>query len=201
MHSLTQDDVMYSHKDNNDSILQLPKLSRGVKNNKHKTYQKNERSIQRTLHKAIETRTISVRVKDVCEAAQISSPTFYLHYRSIDAALFEYENKLERKYLEVLPKDLNRELRFTLLLNSMRKYHRYFAACIEGRNFYLMVKLVQLTRPNLAQTKINQKAYIIYMATIIGILVCFGRLEKFDDKIILEYAKRLASLRIMDYGL
>ena len=124
-----------------------------------------------------------------------------MHYRSIDAALFEYENKLERKYLEVLPKDLNRELRFTLLLNSMRKYHRYFAACIEGRNFYLMVKLVQLTRPNLAQTKINQKAYIIYMATIIGILVCFGRLEKFDDKIILEYAKRLASLRIMDYGL
>ncbi len=76
MHSLTQDDVMYSHKDNNDSILQLPKLSRGVKNNKHKTYQKMNVRFNEHCIKAIETRTISVRVKDVCEAAQISSPTF-----------------------------------------------------------------------------------------------------------------------------
>lgn len=195
-----RDDVTYLRK-SNDDIPQLPKLSRGVKNNKHKTYQKNERSIQQTLHKAIKTRTISVRVKDVCKAAQISSPTFYSHYRSIDVALSEYENKLKQKYLEVLPKDLNKELRFTLLLNFMWKYHRYFAACFEGYNFYLIVKLVQLTRPNLAQTKINQKAYTIYVATIVGILVCFGRFEKFNEKAVSEYAKKLANLRIMDYGL
>ena len=177
------------------------KLSKGVKNDKHKTFEKNERLIEQSLHKAIETRTISVRAKDICETANISSPTFYLHYRNVDAALFGYENKLEQKFQEMLPNDLNKEIRFTILLKFIGQYNRYFAACFTSQNFYLVMKLIQLTRPNLAQTKINQKAYIVYANTVVGVLICFGKFEKFSSKAVPLYAKKLANLRIMDYGL
>ena len=86
----------------NLNLSTLP-ISAAARRRLDKRYAKNEHSIHSALHSALARRRLNLRVRDLCQSANISSPTFYLHCRNPDDALHIYERHLLSEFRRRLP--------------------------------------------------------------------------------------------------
>ena len=89
----------------NLNLSTLP-ISAAARRRLDKRYAKNEHSIHSALHSALARRRLNLRVRDLCQSANISSPTFYLHCRNPDDALHIYERHLLSEFRRHLPAHL-----------------------------------------------------------------------------------------------
>ena len=96
----------------NLNLSTLP-ISAAARRRLDKRYAKNEHSIHSALHSALAHRRLNLRVRDLCQSANISSPTFYLHCRNPDDALRVYERHLLSEFRRRLPARLKSIIRST----------------------------------------------------------------------------------------
>ena len=183
-------------KNKNSTTTTNPKL-------RDKRYLRNEHSLHRAINSvALDKRRVGVKTKEVCNAANFSSPTLYAHCHSIDEALSNYESQIITDFTELLRKDhLNHEVIFIILLNFIRQYRTYFAATLKNHNSWLLAQLIANLRPHLVSKNINDKCYDLYTGSITTLIFCWYKHEKFNTDKIPLYTKKLLQIRIINIGI
>lgn len=158
-----------------------------------------EELIRRGLDHALAGRRIGLRASELCQDTNIARSTFHAHYRTCDEALVLYELELEEEFVRSLPQNVRRDVAFALLLGFVSKYQHYFASAFQGRNMYLLARLVKHTCAPAAS--LNRRAYILYVCSVGAMIWCWGKCDKFSVGKMEVYQKKLLLLRVMDYGL
>lgn len=166
-------------------------------------YHRNEKSIHRSLEKALSHRRINLRACEISEQANITSSTLYLHCRSSDDALRTYERNLIADFHQSIQQTPNppREVIFIVLLNFIQRHHSYFSATLVQDNCWMVARLLQDVRSNLVSTRINDKCFDTYAGHLTTIIFCWGKHEHFASARIPFYTKKLLQTRIIDLGL
>ncbi len=203
----------------NLNLSTLP-ISAAARRRLDKRYAKNEQSIHSALHSALAHRRLNLRVRDLCQSANISSPTFYLHCRNPDDALRVYERHLLSEFRRRLPAHLkslirpkaapttpphlyhhDREALFSYLLNFIYTHRDYFAATIIHGNVWVLIRIFEALRPALAPPRLNPKTYDHYMSALIGAIFCWGKYDHFHRRSLPHYSAKMSQIRLFDFGL
>ena len=205
----------------NLNLSTLP-ISAAARRRLDKRYAKNEHSIHSALHSALAHRRLNLRVRDLCQSANISSPTFYLHCRNPDDALRVYERHLLSEFRRHLPTRLksatrpkttpsttapphlnhhDREALFSYLLNFIYAHRDYFAATIIHGNVWVLIRIFEALRPALAPPRLNPKTYDHYMSALIGAIFCWGKYDHFHRRSLPHYSAKMSQIRLFDFGL
>ena len=205
----------------NLNLSTLP-ISAAARRRLDKRYAKNEHSIHSALHSALAHRRLNLRVRDLCQSANISSPTFYLHCRNPDDALRVYERHLLSEFRRHLPTRLkstirpkttpsttapphlnhhDREALFSYLLNFIYTHRDYFAATIIHGNVWVLIRIFEALRPALAPPRLNPKTYDHYMSALIGAIFCWGKYDHFHRRSLPHYSTKMSQIRLFDFGL
>ena len=205
----------------NLNLSTLP-ISAAARRRLDKRYAKNEHSIHSALHSALAHRRLNLRVRDLCQSANISSPTFYLHCRNPDDALRVYERHLLSEFRRHLPTRLksairpkttpsttapphlnhhDREALFSYLLNFIYTHRDYFAATIIHGNVWVLIRIFEALRPALAPPRLNPKTYDHYMSALIGAIFCWGKYDHFHRRSLPHYSTKMSQIRLLDFGL
>lgn len=165
-------------------------------------YQRSEKAIQRVLRHALSERRINLRVQDLCHEANISSPTLYLHYRSLQEALSAYENYIIRSFGALLPKTkMSREAIFIFLLHFIRRHYHYFCATLIQHNSWVLAQILHQLRPFLVRPTTSDKCYDLYVGNLMTLIFCWGKHERFATTKIPIYVRKLYQVRVMDLGI
>lgn len=204
----------------NLNLSTLP-ISAAARRRLDKRYARNEHSIHSALHSALAHRRLNLRVRDLCQSANISSPTFYLHCRNPDDALRVYERHLLSEFRRHLPARLksaihpkttpsttpphlnhhDREALFSYLLNFIYAHRDYFAATIIHGNVWVLIRIFEALRPALAPPRLSPKAYDHYMSALIGAIFCWGKYDHFHRRSLPHYSAKMSQIRLFDFGL
>ena len=209
----------------NLNLSTLP-ISAAARRRLDKRYAKNEHSIHSALHSALAHRRLNLRVRDLCQSANISSPTFYLHCHNPDDALRVYERHLLSEFRRRLPTRLksaihpkatpittqrtatpphlnhhDREALFSYLLNFIYAHRDYFAATIIHGNVWVLIRIFEALRPALAPPRLNPKTYDHYMSALIGAIFCWGKYDHFHRRSLPHYSAKMSQIRLFDFGL
>lgn len=213
----------------NLNLSTLP-ISAAARRRLDKRYAKNEHSIHSALHSALAHRRLNLRVRDLCQSANISSPTFYLHCRNPDDALHIYERHLLSDFRRHLPAHFkpiirpvfttrkeatptttqtarshlnhhDREALFSYLLNFIYTHRDYFAATIIHGNVWVLIRIFEALRPALAPPRLNPKTYDHYMSALIGAIFCWGKYDHFHRRSLPHYSTKMSQIRLFDFGL
>lgn len=213
----------------NLNLSTLP-ISAAARRRLDKRYAKNEHSIHSALHSALAHRRLNLRVRDLCQSANISSPTFYLHCRNPDDALRVYERHLLSEFRRRLPAHFkaiirpasathkkttptitpaaqphlnhhDREALFSYLLNFIYAHRDYFAATIIHGNVWVLIRIFEALRPALAPPRLNPKTYDHYMSALIGAIFCWGKYDHFHRRSLPHYSTKMSQIRLLDFGL
>lgn len=213
----------------NLNLSTLP-ISAAARRRLDKRYAKNEHSIHSALHSALAHRRLNLRVRDLCQSANISSPTFYLHCRNPDDALRIYERHLLSEFRRRLPAHFksiirpasathkettptttpaaqphlnhhDREALFSYLLNFIYAHRDYFAATIIHGNVWVLIRIFEALRPALAPPRLNPKTYDHYMSALIGAIFCWGKYDHFHRRSLPHYSTKMSQIRLLDFGL
>lgn len=213
----------------NLNLSTLP-ISAAARRRLDKRYAKNEHSIHSALHSALAHRRLNLRVRDLCQSANISSPTFYLHCRNPDDALRVYERHLLSEFRRRLPAHFkaiirpasathkeatptttptaqphlnhhDREALFSYLLNFIYTHRDYFAATIIHGNVWVLIRIFEALRPALAPPRLNPKTYDHYMSALIGAIFCWGKYDHFHRRSLPHYSTKMSQIRLLDFGL
>ena len=204
----------------NLNLSTLP-ISAAARRRLDKRYAKNEQSIHSALHSALAHRRLNLRVRDLCQSANISSPTFYLHCRNPDDALRVYERHLLSEFRRHLPTRLksaihpkttpstipphlnhhDREALFSYLLNFIYAHRDYFAATIIHGNVWVLIRIFEALRPALAPPRLSPKTYDHYMSALIGAIFCWGKYDHFHRRSLPHYSAKMSQIRLFDFGL
>lgn len=203
----------------NLNLSTLP-ISAAARRRLDKRYARNEHSIHSALHSALAHRRLNLRVRDLCQSANISSPTFYLHCRNPDDALRVYERHLLSEFRRHLPTRLksairpkttpttpphlnhhDREALFSYLLNFIYTHRDYFAATIIHGNVWVLIRIFEALRPALAPPRLSPKAYDHYMSALIGAIFCWGKYDHFHRRSLPHYSAKMSQIRLFDFGL
>lgn len=171
---------------------------RGDVDRSDERFLRQEMLIRRGLERALAGRRIGLKTSELCRDAQIAHSTFYAHYRTCDEALVWYELALEEEFVKLLPQNRRRDLVFTLLLSFVLKYRHYFASAFQGRNMYLLARLVKHA---CVPTGLSRRAYVLYVWSVGAMIWCWGKCDKFSEGKMEVYRNKLLLLRVMDYGL
>lgn len=177
------------------------KLSQGPRDplHRHRTYRKNDRSIWNVIDRMIAERTMGMRVWHVCFLALISSPTFYLHFRSLDDARKKYELHVQEDFHQGISRTLSRETAFGLFLVYMKKNQSYFKAAFKGEDTLVLHQLFHYYRPIFGHGNIDDRAYIVYVNSLIGILFCWYKYDHMSTESQDFYVRKLVRQRIMHF--
>ena len=205
----------------NLNLSTLP-ISAAARRRLDKRYAKNEHSIHSALHSALAHRRLNLRVRDLCQSANISSPTFYLHCRNPDDALRVYERHLLSEFRRHLPTRLksatrpkttpsttapphlnhhDREALFSYLLKFIYTHRDYFAATIIHGNVWVLIRIFEALRPALAPPRLSPKTYDHYMSALIGAIFCWGKYDHFHRRSLPHYSAKMSQIRLFDFGL
>lgn len=144
--------------------------SRGPINSNHKKFVDNDKSIITVLCGILKTRRINVRAAEVYKQAKLSSPTFYLHYRSADDVRQQYEQRLRAELAYRVPKNASPRVFFTLLINLIIKHQQYFIAVSESCNNYLLTVIIKSYRKILVSSEIDERSFLFYLHHLQAIL-------------------------------
>lgn len=173
------------------------RLREGAKNTAHKTYLYNEKRINKALCKGIAQRRSDINAKEIYTEAGITSPTFYLHHRSVQEAMRSYEANLERELYERMPSNPKRDVVYTALTSHIAKNRKYFMATAEGRDHYLLDKMIRFYRVNLVGDKIDDRVFRYYVATVIVAINCWLELDGVTEETTKACCERLIKIRPM----
>lgn len=134
---------------------------------------RNEEAVYRALNEFISTRRIDVRPNEICNAANVSRPTFYSYYSSCSDALKKYEAKLQSEFTSFIADHIKTESAFTLLLIFIYRRQNYFNACFSSQNVCLLTRFIRQT---IAVTDVIHRdriAHFTNVAAIEGIIYCW----------------------------
>ena len=160
-------------------------------------YQRNEKRIHQALMELFAERHVNLKTVEVCKLAQISSPTFYLHYRNCREALYSYEQKLESEFVAILPDSPKRFAAFVALLSFVERNQSYFAVSFQKRDLYLLTKILLRLKPILSSESVPDHFYMMYAANIGAYMMFWGQREKFAKVLIHDHAEKLTRIRVM----
>ncbi len=172
------------------------KLSQGPRNMFHKAFVKNQKGIHKALHRAIGERRVNLKAVDICELAQITPPTFYLHCRDTNEALHSYETELKTEFSNLLPVSFNREAYFTMLLAFVRQHKDYFGATFRNHDLYLLSQIIDSSRSSLVSQRTTDRTYANYTGALKTIIVMWGNCDHFSKDMMPTYTKMLLYTRI-----
>lgn len=172
------------------------KAAKNTKTN-NQTYTRNHRQIRAELHKALAGRRINLRVSEICQSVEISSPTFYSHCRGVEDALRNYEEELEAEFLEMLPQGARRQFVFSALLIFVHQHRSYFSATFRNHDFYLLTRLLTAARSKLANATTSTRSFLVYIGHIETIILCWGRCDQYAPEKIPRYTQKLLQTRLM----
>lgn len=154
------------------------------------------------VYKTLSERGICLRPRDICKHGKITRPTFYAHCTDSTDALHKHEANLEQDFYKRLPKHrVHNEVVFTILLVFIREYDGYFSATISTSNFYLLRTIFNKLKPIIASKNIDKKSYDMYVLQQIGLISCWASYDNYSNRKIALYAKKMQSLRIMNFGI
>lgn len=171
------------------------RLSKGARNVTHKTYLRNERRINKALCKGIAKRRTDLDAKEVYTAAGITSPTFYLHHRSVQEAMVSYETNLEDDLHSRMPENPKREVVYTILTSHIAKNRGYFIATAKGRNCYLLDRIITSYRVNLVGDKIDDRVFRYYVGAVIVAINCWLKYDGVTEETARACCERLLKIR------
>lgn len=134
-------------------------------------------------------------IKEVYINAGISPPTFYLHHRSIQEAIAEYESSLEDTLHERMPDQPKREVVYTILTSHIATHRGYFLATSQGRDYYLLDKIITFYRINLVGGKIDDRVFRYYVGTVIVAIDYWLRYDGITAKTTQACCERLNRIR------
>lgn len=140
---------------------------------------------------------MDMSVKEVYVRAGITPPTFYLHHRSVQDAMVEYENDLEQTLHERMPESPGREVVYTILTSHIAKNRRYFVATARGRNYYLLDKIITSYRRSLVGGKIDDRVFRYYVGAVIVAIDSWLRDDRITTETTRACLKRLNRIRPM----
>lgn len=167
-----------------------------------RNYQASESYIRRVLDRALSKRRISLRGRELCREAGISSPTFYLHSRGCDDALRAYEKSLIAEFHNnIRGKPAQKEVIFLVLLEFIAQNHHYFAATLVQHNNWLIYKIITSVRANLINNSIPDKSFDLYVDSLTSLIFCWGKYENFNTDKIPFYTQKLMQTRVMNLGI
>lgn len=187
---------MQDYKHTHSKIKSI--LSLGPRNPQDKRFYRNGLKIHKIIERCLKERRINLRAIDVCRQAKISVPTFYLHYRNTNHALYSYEKSLISNFTNSLPAShLGREAVFVILLNFIHKNQNYFDSTLSVHNTWLIYQLFDKIRPFIVSPNIKDKNYDVYIDNLISLISCWGKYENYAPEYIPLYTKKLLQMRVM----
>lgn len=165
-------------------------------NTKNKTYKHNQTQIRKALHAALKSRSLSLRPQDLCKSASITTATFYSHYRTIDAALHDYEHELQSEFTQAIPHLPKRSSIFASLLTFIYRNRSYFRATLSSHNYYLLNKILTDSRESFLHIKINPRTFLHYTSEIIHLIVSWCHFDNLSSHKIPAYVTKLTQLQV-----
>lgn len=185
-----------ARKSNNQSKSSKVRRARSVaKSNKAST--RTRHHIGKALSRFRARRDVDIQATEICESANITTPTFYGYYDSPSDALHAQEIDIERRFVESLPKNAKRDVVFTKLLSFIHEERDYFICALQTLDLYLLLRLLEHTRPLL----VNEEAIDVptsnaYIGTIMIVVVAWAFYHNCSKSTITEYTERLLALRV-----
>ncbi len=171
------------------------KLSRGPKNAAHKTFVRNERSINAALCRKLSCRRVDVKAREIYNDAGVTRPTFYLHYRNTGDALAHYEASLENGLREIMPDDAKRDIFYVNLTSHVARNRKYFQATAKCGSHYWLQKMITEYRVNLVGDKINDRAFNQYIGSVVVVINCWLELDGITPETTAACIKELVRIR------
>jgi len=165
----------------------------------HKTFQRNERAIQKALNSYIANRTLGVGVRDICRDTGLSSPTFYAHNANINSAYRSYENSLIEEFIVSVSKRPIRSLIFALLLSFAYRHRDYFRATSCNTDFCTLGRILDRVRFPLVGTKISDQSFVLYRNEIASIIMIWANFDHFRKNKLDFYLQKISRIRVQEW--
>lgn len=163
-----------------------------------KRYRSTEFAIRFALNEALRRRRIDLRVKEICSAARITTPTFYLHYANSDQALKAYETQMRAEVLDKLRDRTQKDAMFMLVLRFVHGHRDYFSAVMSSQNYWLLIEIFKSARSQFGKGIRSVRNYQYYAQNLIALIELW---VIYDDCAIdrLEfYVRKMLNVRVID---
>ncbi len=194
---------MTNHKKSNSNFKapgpELPNSPCDPKIISHRTFQKNERLIQKELQRAIKTRTINLTARAVYESAGITSPTFYSHCRNSNDARKRYEQSLEENFYLLIPTSAKKDLIYNILGPYILRHQQYFRSAFGGSDHHVLSRVLIHYRPILTGKSTSNPAFVHYTSTIVAIVFCWGKYDHFSKTSMPDYIAKMIRTRPTEF--
>ncbi len=158
-------------------------------------YLANEQRLQNALHSIIASRNINVRVHQICEAADITRPTFYHHCADSNDALRKYEQRLEEGIYALIPASASRSAVISIFATFIVNHDSYFAAALDGYDHFLITDVVSHYRSQLVGEHISDSAFAVYVGTVHAVIFCWNTYDNFSRAKLPYYTAKLKRIR------
>lgn len=167
-----------------------------------KRFQKSEKRILRGLAKLMKKcKSISIKVKELCLAARISSSTFYRHYRNVNEVLTKYEEEILQKFeaeMRQLQETASTRQIFRQTLIFIYKKQGYFRVALMYGHLFMIRKLIkeldnfmELQRRKQMMSPLMQE---IFEHEMLGLIASWGQRDDFKVELLEYYVLQLEQL-------
>lgn len=187
----TQDQLKPGHK----QPRAQSKLSLGPKNPRHRTYCRNEKSINKALCHKISDRRIDIKARELYREAGITSPTFYLHYHNPEDALLSYEAKLQRELYARMHSAPSKKEFYSVLARFIRQNQDYFSAVAKGEDYHFLKQVLSSHREALVGDNTSDHNFEAYIGVSISIINYWMTQDQANLPSVDLYAERLTKVR------
>lgn len=163
----------------------------------NKRFLKNKSSINSALCEHIASRRINVQVADLCSAANITTSTFYAHYKDSNHALAVLEDDLATEFRLRLPQNTTRTTFFDLLTIFIIHNYQYFEAACTSSNHYLLTRIFTDHRQLLVGDHVSNRSFLSYTGSLIMIITCWLIFDQLTTTSTITCSKKLAHVPII----
>lgn len=180
--------------------MSLAKNERGPERaSVHKTFQRNERAIQKALNSYISDREFGVCVRDVCRDTGLSSPTFYAHNANIKSAYQNYERGLIKEFIALISERPVRSLILALLLSFAYCHRDYFRATSRNSDFCTLGRILDRVRFSLVGTQISDQSFLLYRNEIASVIMIWAKIDHFRKNKLDFYLRKISRIRVQEW--
>lgn len=169
--------------------------TQGPINPNHKKYISNDKSIINVLCVMIKSRRINIRAVELYKPANLSSPTFYLHYRSADDVRQHYEQDLKMGLKQRVPRRASPQIFFTILVNFILHNQQYFIAVSESCDHYLLTEILVSHRRILVSRGTSTRAFMAYIGHLQVVIDCWLKFDLPKEASIEKCVKELIKIK------
>ena len=178
-------------------------MSRLVENKNDPRFGNIQKRFDKILSKFFKRgRIATLQIKDVSQGAHVHRSTFYDHYPHMDGAFSELErkNELALKELKEESENLNLENVYLKILYFISKDQEYYEAMLIRKDATPLLQITAIFKPILCKSwrnyskELSEQIFQIFAWEFCGVICCWGMQEKFNEKKLDFYVKKLTKL-------